>query len=485
MPIKYGRRASLRTTFAAVSSAILLLLSATSSAQLPSLGKSLSLTGTPSSAQYFGASQANGRSSVESSFRSGDTLTLKAEIHVDPSHAGSLGNLYVVASLGTEFFMGDELGNFLPWDLDIGSLRATARNKRLDAIERLDILENVSVGRLAIEGRQPEFYFGYNLSADTAELYYHDQPLSFAVERYDPLSVSIRPTQVVQSIATDQSRDRSIPVKVYLPYATSPRPVVLFSHGLGGNLQAATYLGMHWAARGYTVVFMQHPGSDEDIFAGVPVSALLTTLNAAASLNNLDARIRDVAAVIDQLEAWNSDAEHTLFGRLDLDLIAMTGHSFGARTTQAVSGENLRSIIRSTREPRIKVAIPFSPSSNEAESFDELFKDVDIPWLLMTGTEDVAVVGDTSVADRLAVFPALPPVGKYELVLFEGEHHAFTDRELSTVQKPRNPQHHDIIKALSTAFLDAWLNSFPDALNWLEGEGAREVLLPMDSWQFK
>jgi hypothetical protein len=150
-----------------------------------------------------------------------------------------------------------------------------------------------------------------------------------------------------------------------------------------------------------------------------------------------------------------------------------------------VSGENLRSIIRSTREPRIKVAIPFSPSSNEAESFDELFKDVDIPWLLMTGTEDVAVVGDTSVADRLAVFPALPPVGKYELVLFEGEHHAFTDRELSTVQKPRNPQHHDIIKALSTAFLDAWLNSFPDALNWLEGEGAREVLLPMDSWQFK
>jgi hypothetical protein len=103
----------------------------------------------------------------------------------------------------------------------------------------------------------------------------------------------------------------------------------------------------------------------------------------------------------------------------------------------------------------------------------------------MTGTEDTAVIGHTTVADRLAVYPALPPGGKYELVLFEGEHHAFTDREISTTQNSRNPLHHDIIKALSTAFLDAWLSEFPQALRWLEGEGARSVVLPMDSWQFK
>jgi predicted dienelactone hydrolase len=244
-------------------------------------------------------------------------------------------------------------------------------------------------------------------------------------------------------------------------------------------------LGMHWASRGYVVVFMQHPGSDEAILDDVPASQLLATLNAAASLPNLDARIRDVTAVIDQLEVLTRDASHSLSGRLNMDLVAMTGHSYGAKTTQAVSGENLPAIARSTRDPRIKTAIAFSPSSPDPENSAPLFSEVDIPWLLMTGTEDTAVIGHTTVADRLAVYPALPPGGKYELVLFEGEHHAFTDREISTTQNSRNPLHHDIIKALSTAFLDAWLSEFPQALRWLEGEGARSVVLPMDSWQFK
>jgi len=35
----------------------------------------------------------------------------------------------------------------------------------------------------------------------------------------------------------------------------------------------------------------------------------------------------------------------------------------------------------------------------------------------MTGTKDVAPVGAADLESRLAVFPALPPGGKYELVL--------------------------------------------------------------------
>ena len=475
---------SLRYTISAITS-LLLLHSAVGWAQLPSLGNGLALSGSPSSVRVFGGSQANGRSGYDFSFHSQDTLTLKAEIHVDPSHVGRLGNLYVVANLGPNFFMRDELGNYVPWNLDISSLKAATKNTLLKAIEPLEILQNESVGRLGIEGQQPRFYFGYNLSADTSELYYHDQALGFAIENYNPLFASGSPIETINSAVTDPLRTREIPVLFYMPEATSPRPVVLFSHGLGGNLEAAVYLGLHWAARGYVAVFMQHPGSDQDILDGVPISQILNTLNAAASLTNFDARIRDVSAVIDQLEMWNEDSSSSLFGRMNLELIAMTGHSFGARTTQAVSGENLRSIARNTREPRVKVAIPFSPSSPDAENSEELFQDVDIPWLLMTGTEDVSAIGDTTVADRLAVYPALPAGGKYELVLFDGEHHAFTDREISATQNPRNPLHHDIIKALSTAFLDAKLNDFPEALRWLEGEGARNVLSSMDSWQFK
>jgi hypothetical protein len=82
---------------------------------------------------------------------------------------------------------------------------------------------------------------------------------------------------------------------------------------------------------------------------------------------------------------------------------------------------------------------------------------VKIPWLLMTGTKDVAPIGDADVESRLAFFPALPPGNKYEVVLNNAEHSAFVDRALPGDKEARNPNHHRIILALTTAFWDAWL----------------------------
>ena len=108
-----------------------------------------------------------------------------------------------------------------------------------------------------------------------------------------------------------------------------------------------------------------------------------------------------------------------------------------------------------------------------------------IPWLLMTGTRDVAAIGQADLASRLAVFPALPPGGKYELVLDGAEHSAFTDRALPGDQAPRNPNHHRAVLALSTAFWDAYLRGDPGARAWLDGSGPASVLQPKDRWQRK
>ena len=127
---------------------------------------------------------------------------------------------------------------------------------------------------------------------------------------------------------------------------------------------------------------------------------------------------------------------------------------------------------------------PSLPSFGDPEA---AFASVDIPWLLMTGTKDDAPVKGvgSSVDGRLAVFPALPEGDFYELVLFEGEHHAFTDRQLNSIQNPRNPAHHSIVKALSTAFWDAMLLGDMSSLTWLRGEGADTVLETGDTWQYK
>ncbi|HEX3127433.1 MAG TPA: dienelactone hydrolase, partial [Thermoanaerobaculia bacterium] len=260
---------------------------------------------------------------------------------------------------------------------------------------------------------------------------------------------------------------------------------VLFSHGLGGSREGSAFLGKHWAARGYVAVFLQHPGSDESVWQGKPPRERLAALRRAASLENFLLRVKDVPVVLDQLERWNGTKGHALAGRLDLAHIGMSGHSFGAVTTQAVSGQAVGRGNPLFTDPRIKAALAFSPSTPHHGTPEQAFGSVKIPWMLMTGTEDIAPIGDADMESRLAVFPALPPGGKYELVLFEAEHSAFTDRALPGDRKPRNPNHHRAILALSTAFWDAWLRGDVAARAWLDGKGPASVLEPKDRWQRK
>jgi predicted dienelactone hydrolase len=306
---------------------------------------------------------------------------------------------------------------------------------------------------------------------------------------YDPLAPLALPggfkPATLDLTVYDQDRERDIPLRVYLPSTKAPAPVVLFSHGLGGSREGSAFLGEHWAARGYVAVFLQHPGSDTSAWQDKPIGQRMAGLVEAANLENFLLRVKDVPVVLDQLERWNRTKKHALAGRLDLKHIGMSGHSFGAITTQAVSGQTIARGSVSFTDPRIKAAIAFSPSKPHRGDPSRAFGHVEIPWMLMTGTKDVAPIGDIDVEARLAVFPALPPGGKYELVLFGAEHSVFTDRALPGDREPRNPNHHRAILALSTAFWDAWLRGDAAARAWLDGKGPATVLEPKDRWQRK
>jgi predicted dienelactone hydrolase len=302
---------------------------------------------------------------------------------------------------------------------------------------------------------------------------------------YDPLSVPEGQPRTFDLVVTDARRSREIPLRVYLPREASPAPVVLFSHGLGGSREGSAYLGKYWALRGYVAVFLQHPGSDSSVWQDVPPRQRWQAMERAAGLRNFLLRVGDVTAVLDQLARWNAAPEHALSKRLDLDRVGMSGHSFGAVTTQAVSGQRFLGG-RSFTDPRIKAAIVMSPSApRHGGDAATAFGSVRIPWLLMTGTKDVAPIGGATLESRLAVFPALPPGSKYELVLDGAEHSAFTDRALPGDSSPRNPNHHRAILALSTAFWDAFLRGDENARRWLDGDGPRSVLEKADRWQRK
>jgi len=302
---------------------------------------------------------------------------------------------------------------------------------------------------------------------------------------YDPLAVdkAFEPSHLDLTVH-DAARNRDIPVRVYLPTNTTSEPVVLFSHGLGGSREGSAFLGEHWAARGYVAVFLQHPGSDDSVWKDVPKADRLRAMKKAASLNNFLLRVRDVPAVLNQLELWNKDKSNPLAGRMDLTKVGMSGHSFGAVTTEAVSGESLPMSSRTFTDSRIKAAVIFSPSVPKRGGATKAFGNVQIPWMLMTGTKDIAPIGDADMVSRLGVYPALHGAPKYEVVLNKAEHSVFTDRALPGDHEPRNPNHHRVILALSTAFWDAYLRGDSEALAWLNGSGPRSVMGSADKWQF-
>lgn len=297
---------------------------------------------------------------------------------------------------------------------------------------------------------------------------------------YDPLRLepAEEPVEVVNHTLRDSARERDIPIRVFLTPSSDPAPVILVSHGLGGSLEDGAYLGRHWSARGYVVVYMQHAGSDEPIWRDVPPEARAEAVTRAASPEQLLNRIQDVAFVLNF-----GKSDHVLRERMDTDRVGIAGHSFGAVTAQAVGGARIGFL--NFHDARIKAALMMSPSAPRVGTPEQAFGRVGIPWMLMTGTRDRSGISGETAESRLRVYPALPPGGKYELVLDRAEHNAFGDRPLGARQTPRNPNHHRVVLALSTAFWDAKLMENEAATAWLEGEGPGEVMEEGDRFQHK
>ncbi len=307
---------------------------------------------------------------------------------------------------------------------------------------------------------------------------------------YDPLAVPKdrggKATAPVDLTVHDSKRNRDIPIRVFLPAETGAAPVVIFSHGLGGNREGSAYLGEHWSVRGYVVVYTQHPGSDDGVWKGVEPAQIMPALKSAASPQNFILRVQDIPAVLDELTAWNQESGHALHGRLEMAHIGMSGHSFGAQTTQGVSGQTFPGEIgQRFTDTRIRAAVAFSPNIAKTGDARGAFGGVKIPWLLMTGTKDGSPIGGATPETRRQVFPALPAGDKYEAVLNNAEHSAFTDRPLPGDSEPRNPNHHRVILALTTAFWDAYLKDNAEAKAWLGGDGPRGVMESADLWQKK
>ena len=284
----------------------------------------------------------------------------------------------------------------------------------------------------------------------------------------------------------DEKRERTVPLKVYLAEAKQPLPVVLFSHGLGGSRENNAYLGKHWAAGGYVAVFMQHAGSDNQVWKSAKLGERFAAIKAAASVQSSRDRFADVPFVIDQLEIWNKEAEHPLSGKLDLEHIGMSGHSYGAVTTLAVAGRKFP-LKQSFPEARIDAFLALSPQPGKGLAAADAFGHIDKPILSMTGTEDRSPIDPTvKPATRREVYAALPKGDKYQLVMDGAEHFAFGDSQGFRARR-RNPKHHPAIQQISLRFWNAYLKDDKQSKQWLQSDKpiTETGLGDDDVWEWK
>jgi predicted dienelactone hydrolase len=269
----------------------------------------------------------------------------------------------------------------------------------------------------------------------------------------------------------DDARNRDVPARVYFPKNTDQSyPVILFSHGLGGTRMNYRYLGKQWASQGFISVHLQHIGSDDSAWRGQ--ARPMEALRQAANYENALARAVDVKFAIDQLEKLNSEGEWR--GRLDLNHIGMSGHSFGGQTTFLVGGQTMAR--RSFADPRIKAIIPMSPAVPELGDLDLAYQGVKVPTFVMTGTEDNSPIGSTQAGDRRKPFDHLPADTSGYLLIFNGGDHMVFSGRPRAVEKKTDAVFQRFIRISTTAFWDSYLKNDDAAKKWLhDGEFAKEL----------
>ncbi len=273
----------------------------------------------------------------------------------------------------------------------------------------------------------------------------------------------------------DAARQRKIPVKLYLPADTSkPAPVVIFSHGLGGSRLAAAYLLQDLAAHGYVCIAAQHIGSDQSIWQNKKPRDRMAAFQAAANAGNFTDRAIDVRFIIDELERRNV-ADPVLKGRLDLKNIVMSGHSFGAVTTQAVIGQMIGQpkVNEVTYlDKRITAAVLLSPSESMSSPDQKwAFGNITVPTFHLTGTNDVSAIRDIRAESRRVPFDNITHADRYLIVFKDGDHMLFNGtRGLGPLagDATHDVEYHKLICQSVRLFVDAYCRSDSNAKRELQ-----------------
>lgn len=265
---------------------------------------------------------------------------------------------------------------------------------------------------------------------------------------FDPAALGPEAVQQQTIILNDRQRNRTIPVDIYSSQGNAENPLVVLSHGLGGNRRFLSYLARHLASYGLTVAAVEHPGSNANA-----VNRASDTQNLAQVLRATEFidRPKDVSFILNELAKLNTQPGQ-LQAKLNTEKVTVIGHSLGGYTALALVGgevdlEELRKFCKDSlnigeapgdwlqcsaaslrdrklrlQDQRIKSAIALNPLVGNLFGKKGLTQ-VSKPVLILSGTEDALT---PALKHQIEPFTQLRGE-KYLLTAIGGTHLSISD----------------------------------------------------------
>lgn len=302
----------------------------------------------------------------------------------------------------------------------------------------------------------------------------------------------------------DRRRDRRFIADLYLPQTPKPAPVLIFSHGLGGDRHNFAALAQHLASYGFAVAAVEHPESNSQQIQ----SLLRGAAREAAEPSEFFNRPLDVSYLLDNLQRLNQSQFN---GLLDLQRVGAIGHSFGGYTVLALAGAKLNfaqlkqkcssdtvaagsmnvSLLLqclalnlspgwnySLQDKRIHAVMALSPMTSSIFGRQGL-RQIQVPVMFVAGSDDVIT---PALLEQICPFTWLTSSHKY-LALIQGGTHFYSDRSTVGMSLPLPSQlvnsnsslvlHY--LKAMTLIFAKTYVSNEKSYQSYLQASSIRAM----------